>query len=132
MLIVATGLLIATLAGCSARPFENLGEEMNAFVAGVVRNDKSVRNCVLSITKGDASFSWSGASGIALEKGQAEPSFLQGSPHNSPHNWLDLQRIDVIIKKEAKRSGRILTMVLPVPRASREGDRLHGAPSIPV
>jgi D-alanyl-D-alanine carboxypeptidase len=36
----------------------------------MVENNKSIKNCVLSVTKGDGSFSWSGAAGIASQNGQ--------------------------------------------------------------
>ena len=43
---------------------------MEYLVSGLVEKDKSVRNCVLSVMKGDGSFSWSGAAGIASQDGQ--------------------------------------------------------------
>jgi CubicO group peptidase (beta-lactamase class C family) len=43
---------------------------MQYLVSGLVEKDKSVRNCVLSVMKGDGSFSWSGAAGIASQNGQ--------------------------------------------------------------
>jgi D-alanyl-D-alanine carboxypeptidase len=69
LVVVAAGLLMG-LPGCSARTSGNLGDQMNALVTVMVQNDNSVRNCVLSVAKGDGSFSWSGASGIAHEKGR--------------------------------------------------------------
>jgi D-alanyl-D-alanine carboxypeptidase len=68
-LIIATGLFIA-LSSCSTRHFDNLDQEMEYLVSGLVEKDKSVRNCVLSVMKGDGSFSWSGAAGIARQDGQ--------------------------------------------------------------
>jgi D-alanyl-D-alanine carboxypeptidase len=68
-LIIATGLFIA-LSSCSTRHFDNLNQEMEYLVSGLVEKDKSVRNCVLSVMKGDGSFSWSGAAGIARQDGQ--------------------------------------------------------------
>jgi hypothetical protein len=68
LLILATGLLI-TLLGCSTRSFGDLNQEMKYLVSGLAEKDKSVRNCVLSVMKGDGSFSWSGAAG---------PFFLDG------------------------------------------------------
>jgi D-alanyl-D-alanine carboxypeptidase len=69
ILIIAAGLFI-TLVGCSNRSFDNLNQEMEYLVSGLVEKDKSVRNCVLSMMKGDGSFSWSGAGGIAIQDGQ--------------------------------------------------------------
>jgi CubicO group peptidase (beta-lactamase class C family) len=43
---------------------------MQFLVSDFVAKDKSVRNCVLSVMKGDGSFAWSGASGIASQNGQ--------------------------------------------------------------
>jgi CubicO group peptidase (beta-lactamase class C family) len=68
--IFATGLFTITLLGCSTRSFDNLNQEMEYLVSGLVEKDKSVRNCVLSVIKGDGSFSWSGAAGIASQNGQ--------------------------------------------------------------
>jgi len=69
ILIMAAGLFIA-LCRCSTRSFDNLNQEMEYLVSGLVEKDKSVRNCVLSVMKGDGSFSWSGAAGIASQDGQ--------------------------------------------------------------
>jgi CubicO group peptidase (beta-lactamase class C family) len=43
---------------------------MEYVVSGLVQKDKSVRNCVLSVMKGDGSFYWSGAAGVAHQDGQ--------------------------------------------------------------
>jgi CubicO group peptidase (beta-lactamase class C family) len=43
---------------------------MEYLVSGLVEGDKSVRSCVLSVTKGDGSFSWSGTAGIARQDGR--------------------------------------------------------------
>jgi CubicO group peptidase (beta-lactamase class C family) len=69
MMIIAAGFFIA-LPRCSTRSFDNLNQEMEYLVSGLVENDKSIRNCVLSAMKGDGSFSWSGAAGIASQDGQ--------------------------------------------------------------
>jgi D-alanyl-D-alanine carboxypeptidase len=69
ILIIAAGLFI-TLSRCSTRHFDNLDQEMEYLVSGLVEKDKSVRNCVLSVMKGDGSFSWSGVAGVARQDGQ--------------------------------------------------------------
>jgi len=69
ILIITAGLFM-TLSGCSARRFDNLNQELEYLVSGLVQKDKSVRNCVLSVMKGDGSFSWSGAAGVAHQDGQ--------------------------------------------------------------
>ena len=69
ILILAAGWFV-TLFGCSTPSFDNLDQEMQYLVSGLVEKDKSVKNCVLSVMKGDGSFSWSGAAGIARQDGQ--------------------------------------------------------------
>ena len=67
--ITAVGLVIALL-NCSTSSFDNLNLEMEYLVSGLVEKNKSIRNIVLSVMKGDGSFSWSGAAGIASQIGQ--------------------------------------------------------------
>jgi D-alanyl-D-alanine carboxypeptidase len=69
ILTIAAGSFI-TLSSCSTRTFDDLNQELEYLVSGLVEKDKSVRNCVLSVKKGDGSFSWSGAAGIASQDGQ--------------------------------------------------------------
>jgi D-alanyl-D-alanine carboxypeptidase len=69
IIIVAIGLVIIRLRSLT-RSFDDLNQEMEHLVSGLVEKDKSVRNCALSVTKGDGSFSWSGAAGIAKQHGQ--------------------------------------------------------------
>jgi D-alanyl-D-alanine carboxypeptidase len=69
ILIILTGSFI-TQWRCSTPSFDDLNQEMQYLVSGLVEKDKSVRNCVLSVMKGDGSFSWSGAAGIACQEGQ--------------------------------------------------------------
>jgi D-alanyl-D-alanine carboxypeptidase len=68
-MIVAVGLLILWLRS-STRSFEDLNQEMGHLVSGLVEKDKSVKNCVLAVMKGDGSYSWAGAAGIASQQGQ--------------------------------------------------------------
>lgn len=68
-LIVAVGLFIARLRW-STRSFDDLNQEMQYRVSELVEKDKSVRSCVLSVMRGDGSFSWSGAAGVARQDGQ--------------------------------------------------------------
>jgi len=69
LIIMAAGLFI-TQWKQSTSSFDDLNQEMQFLVSDLVAKDKSVRNCVLSVMKGDGSFSWSGAAGIASQKGQ--------------------------------------------------------------
>ena len=68
-MIIAAGFFITRLR-LSTPSFDDLNQEMNYLVSDVVENDTSVRNCVFSVMKGDDSFSWSGAAGIAKQDGQ--------------------------------------------------------------
>ena len=68
-LIVAVVLFIARLRW-STRSFDDLNQEMQYRVSELVEKDKSVRSCVLSVMRGDGSFSWSGAAGVARQDGQ--------------------------------------------------------------
>jgi CubicO group peptidase (beta-lactamase class C family) len=70
VLVAAAGLLV-TLSHCSTRSFDNPSREIGTLVSGFVQNDKSVKNCVLFVTKGDGSFTCSVAAGIAHEDSQA-------------------------------------------------------------
>ena len=72
-MIIAAGLFITRLR-CSTPSFDDLNQEMQYLVSDLVEKDKSVRNCVLSVMKGDGSFSWSGAAGIASQDGQVPMS----------------------------------------------------------
>ena len=69
IIIIAVGLVV-TLSNCSTSSFDNLNQEMEYLVSGLVEKDKSIRNLVLFVMKGDGSFSWSGAAGIASQNGQ--------------------------------------------------------------
>ncbi|MBN1380213.1 MAG: beta-lactamase family protein [Deltaproteobacteria bacterium] len=62
--ILIAGLII-TRWRSSGPAFDNLNQAMQFYVSDLVKKDKSVRNCVVSVRKGDGSFSWSGAAGVA-------------------------------------------------------------------
>ena len=65
-ILCAVGLIL-TLFGCSSPAPDNLGNDLQSIVSQLVQKDKSVKNCVLSLAKGDSSFSWSGAAGVASQ-----------------------------------------------------------------
>jgi D-alanyl-D-alanine carboxypeptidase len=72
-LIAFAGLLVILPFGCILRkPTADAGQEMQELVWHLVENDKAVRNCVLAVAKGDGSFSWAGAAGIAQQDGEVE------------------------------------------------------------
>ncbi len=69
VIIMAGGLFIIKLR-FSIPPFNDFNQKMQYLVSDLVKKDKGVRNCVLSVAKGDGTFSWSGAAGIASQAGQ--------------------------------------------------------------
>ncbi len=64
VMIVAAGIIIKCLK-LTSQSFDSLNQEMEYIITKFIKENKSVRNCVLSVMKGDGSFSWSGAAGIA-------------------------------------------------------------------
>jgi len=69
IIVIIVGFIIIRNS-LSTPSFENLDQEIKYIVSDLVENDKLIRNCVLSVMKGDGSFSWSGAAGIANQNGQ--------------------------------------------------------------
>lgn len=63
IIAVAGSFVVRSIS--STPSFDNLDQELQYLVSDVVERDGSVRNCVLSVVKGDGSFSWSGAAGVA-------------------------------------------------------------------
>ncbi len=76
ILIAVVILSVLAAAGCDAmrrttsRPvFASVDLELQYLISGfVAANPKTVKNCVFAVAKGDGSFSWSGAAGIADAK----------------------------------------------------------------
>jgi D-alanyl-D-alanine carboxypeptidase len=73
VIIIAGGLFIIK-SRFSIPSFNDFNQNMQYLVSDLVKKDKEVRNCVLSVTKGDGTFSWSGAAGIASQAGQVPMS----------------------------------------------------------
>lgn len=72
--LLALGGAVAWLVARSAPPqaaVPDLRQEMQSIVSDLVRNNSSIRNCVLAVTTGDRSLTWSGAAGIAGQEGKA-------------------------------------------------------------
>ena len=69
IVIVVAGLFLTDL-NCSNLSSNDLNLKLERSVSELVEKDKSVRNCVMVVTKGDGSYSWAGASGIATQDGQ--------------------------------------------------------------
>ena len=69
IVIVVAGLFLTGL-NCSNLSSNDLNLKLERSVSELVEKDKSVRNCVLVVTKGDGSYFWAGAAGIANQDGQ--------------------------------------------------------------
>ncbi len=72
--VITFSLLMAAGLWCLTRSqpaFDDLNQELQYLVSQVVANDPAVKSCVLAVKKGDGSFSWSGAAGIASQDTQA-------------------------------------------------------------
>ena len=67
--IFITGLLLTAL-NCSNSSSNDLNMNLEHSVSELVEKDKSIESCVLAVVKGDGSYSWAGAAGIANEDGQ--------------------------------------------------------------
>jgi D-alanyl-D-alanine carboxypeptidase len=50
--------------------FQNVSQELGYIIKNTVDNNRLIKNCVLSVVKGDGTFTWSGAAGIANQVGQ--------------------------------------------------------------
>jgi D-alanyl-D-alanine carboxypeptidase len=69
IVIFVAGLLLTAL-NCSNSSSNDLNLKLEHSVSVLVEKDKSIGNCVLAVTKGDGSYSWSGTAGIAKQDGQ--------------------------------------------------------------
>ncbi len=69
IVVVVAGLFLAGL-NCSKSSSNDLNLELERSVSELVEKDKSIENCVLVVMKGDGSYSWAGAAGIANQDGQ--------------------------------------------------------------
>jgi D-alanyl-D-alanine carboxypeptidase len=69
LIVIAAGLFITRLRS-STPSFDNVNQGLDYLVSNLVEKDRSIKNCVLGVMKGDGSFSWSGAAGIASQDGQ--------------------------------------------------------------
>ncbi|HVN95796.1 MAG TPA: serine hydrolase domain-containing protein [Syntrophorhabdaceae bacterium] len=77
LIVIATGMLILRRQ-FSTPSFTDLNQEMQYLLSDLVKNDKTVKNCVLSVVTGDGSFSFSGAAGTASQGGQVP--MTRGTP----------------------------------------------------
>jgi D-alanyl-D-alanine carboxypeptidase len=69
IVIFMAGLLL-TAVNCLSSSSNDPNLELERSVSALVEKNKSIENCVLAVTKGDGSYSWAGAAGIANQDGQ--------------------------------------------------------------
>jgi D-alanyl-D-alanine carboxypeptidase len=70
VIVIAVAGLFLTALNCSSSSSNDLNMELERSVSTLVEKNKSIENCVLAVTKGDGSYSWAGAAGIANQDGQ--------------------------------------------------------------
>jgi D-alanyl-D-alanine carboxypeptidase len=71
ILITISIIIVVLIIRRMTRPkFTNAGQHLEHAVTDIVNSNKLIRNCVLYVAKGDGTFTWSGAAGIANQVGQ--------------------------------------------------------------
>jgi D-alanyl-D-alanine carboxypeptidase len=69
VVIVAVGIVL-TVWQLTKPSFANVNQELEYIVNDQVKSNKHIKNCLVYVTRGDGSFTWSGAAGIAKQDGQ--------------------------------------------------------------
>jgi D-alanyl-D-alanine carboxypeptidase len=73
LMIAAAGIILAVRHFTNPK-FGKARQELEYLVTDTVKSNKQIQNCVLYVKKGDGSFTWSGAAGIANQSGQVPMS----------------------------------------------------------
>ena len=68
VVVVIAGILLAGRQLAKPRP-GNINQQLESILSATVRQGKPIRNAVLCVSKGDGSFNWCGAAGIANQDG---------------------------------------------------------------
>jgi len=66
VILLVMGCLVTILA-CNKAGTTSLNTTLDSLLSDLVKNDNSVKSCVLSLTRGDGAFSWSGAAGTSCD-----------------------------------------------------------------
>ena len=69
-LMIAAAGIIPAVRQLTRPKSGNAEQELERLVTDTVKSNKQIKNCVLFVKKGDGSFAWSGAAGIASQNGQ--------------------------------------------------------------
>jgi len=67
--IVAIGIVL-TVCRLTKPSFGKINQELEYIVNDQIKSNKHIKNCIVYVAKGDGSFTWSGAAGIAKQDGQ--------------------------------------------------------------
>jgi D-alanyl-D-alanine carboxypeptidase len=67
--VVIAGILLAGRQLAKPKP-GNINQQLESILSATVRQGKPIRNAVLCVSKGDGSFNWCGAAGIANQDGK--------------------------------------------------------------
>jgi D-alanyl-D-alanine carboxypeptidase len=70
LVVIVTVGIVFTVWRLTRPTFSNANQVLEYLVTDTVKNNKKIRNCALYVSKGDGSFTWSGAAGIANQAGQ--------------------------------------------------------------
>lgn len=70
LVVLVTVGIVFTVWRLTRPTFSNANQELEYLVTDTVKNNKQIKNCTLYVTKGDGSFTWSGAAGIANQAGE--------------------------------------------------------------
>lgn len=70
LIVIAAAGTVITVRQLTKPSFANVDEELEYIVQDLVTSNKHIRNCLVYVTRGDGSFTYSGAAGIANQDGQ--------------------------------------------------------------
>jgi D-alanyl-D-alanine carboxypeptidase len=67
--VIVLTMIFLTGSNHSGLSTDDLNNKLESLVSTLAVKDKSIRNCVLAVTKGNDSYSWAGAAGVARQDG---------------------------------------------------------------
>ena len=70
LIIIIILILFIKLLNHPEQSFDDLNQELEYILSSFFKKNKSLRNCIISVMKGDDSFSWTGSKGVANQKKQ--------------------------------------------------------------
>ena len=70
VIVIVVAVFFLTCLHCPDLSSNDVDLKLERSVSELVAKDKSIKNCVLAVAKGDGSYSWAGAAGIATRDSQ--------------------------------------------------------------